>query len=65
MLTTVVRSSGDSNRVIPQCPNCGRLMHRDAVRSGERDVFKCGECGIWAVRSARNFVNDGALETSH
>jgi predicted RNA-binding Zn-ribbon protein involved in translation (DUF1610 family) len=67
MLTIIVRSSANYNRGIPQCPNCGRLMYRDAVRSSERDVFKCGECGIWAVHSARNgrFGNDGAPEASN
>ena len=67
MPTTLVRPSGASGRITPPCPNCGRPMHHDTVRSGGRDVFKCGECGISALRSARNaeFANAGAAEAPH
>ena len=53
MLPTAVRPNGAHARFLPLCPNCGRPMHQDTHRSGERDVFKCGECGVWAVRSAQ------------
>lgn len=59
MLTTVVRPSGEYGRAIPLCPNCGRVMHHDALRSGDRNVFKCGECGIWALRLARSAMFSG------